>query len=287
MPLAVLLVAGCLLLQIAVHQIVLPILGKNLSASAALVLGIVAPSLVVVWWACHDVAMVLRLNRPPTSSALAIVGLAASFALLASSSLQLLVQMGRLPLTIVRLLEQEERLFREAFSFSGPLDAITLGLALIVLGPLAEEMLFRGLLQGSLERRLGGWSAVIVSGLAFAVLHGQLRFLPMGLFGILLGYVVWRTNSLFAGILAHAVNNSMVLILSFVAEASLFSKAELIGAITLGGLGLLASLRLFRSATVHCARIVSDVPPTSDAVRSPDGPDDQLTASPFETEPSE
>jgi hypothetical protein len=128
-------------------------------------------------------------------------------------------------------------------------------LAVAVVAPTAEELLFRGLLQGSLERRLGNWAGLVVAGLAFGVLHGRLRFLPVSLLGILIGYMTMRTNSVISGILAHSGNNALALALAFSTRSEFLSSTFLIGGVTLGGLGLVAFLRLFRTSTVGSVRI--------------------------------
>jgi membrane protease YdiL (CAAX protease family) len=73
----------------------------------------------------------------------------------------------------------------------------------------AEELVFRGVLQGSLGRtRL----AVIVSGVAFAVFHVDpvhvVGVLPLGLF---MAWVAYRTSTLVT-LVAHVVNNSVAVI---------------------------------------------------------------------------
>lgn len=75
----------------------------------------------------------------------------------------------------------------------------------------AEEIFFRGyLLQalGSLVAR--PWFGVLASAVVFAVLHGTQNlplFIDRLAFGLLAGFLVWRTGGLEAGIAAHVINN--------------------------------------------------------------------------------
>jgi len=80
-----------------------------------------------------------------------------------------------------------------------------LGLAL--LPGLCEEVLFRGLLQGSL-RRYGRVVALLVPAAAFSAFHGDL-VQGMGAFvlGLYLGELRHRSGSIVPGVVAHAANN--------------------------------------------------------------------------------
>jgi uncharacterized protein len=76
------------------------------------------------------------------------------------------------------------------------------------LAPLAEELVFRGLLYGWLEGRWGWKVAYAVSSIAFAVAHFEpahiLLVLPLA---VVFGWLRWRTNSLLPSLAAHVVNN--------------------------------------------------------------------------------
>ena len=80
--------------------------------------------------------------------------------------------------------------------------------ALAIFAPLCEEILFRGVIQGAYENRKSARFAIIITALLFAFYHFRLSGLP-GLLPIafVLGYVVWRTGSVYAGMLIHFGNN--------------------------------------------------------------------------------
>lgn len=101
---------------------------------------------------------------------------------------------------------------------------------------------------------------LVVAGLTFGLLHGQLRFLPVSLLGILMGYTVMRTNSVLPGILAHSCNNALALILAFSIRPEFLSFPCLAGCIALGGSGLVVSLNLFRKSTFSSSRISKMAP---------------------------
>ena len=78
-----------------------------------------------------------------------------------------------------------------------------------LLAPVLEELLFRGVLYGTLRLRLGPWPATAVSAGFFALAHGYgvIGFASVAMSGVLWAVAYERTRSLLPGILAHAVNN--------------------------------------------------------------------------------
>lgn len=84
-------------------------------------------------------------------------------------------------------------------------------LILIIAGSagICEEMLCRGYIMRAYEG-LGMWPGIIISAVMFSLLHLNIQNTLAPLFlGLLLGFVVYRTNSLFAGILGHFTNNAI------------------------------------------------------------------------------
>jgi uncharacterized protein len=95
-----------------------------------------------------------------------------------------------------------------------PLNVAVRFAAVALIAPVAEEILFRGLLQKALERHLGKWGGLILASILFGLVHGQPKALPMlALLGLALGYVYQRTGSLRLPILMHIANNAMALAL--------------------------------------------------------------------------
>ncbi len=86
-------------------------------------------------------------------------------------------------------------------------------LALGILAPLAEEMVFRGAILRTLLNYFNGrmyWVPIIVSSLLFGLVHGNMaQLLNAFLIGILLGWMYYRTESIVPGIVLHWVNNTV------------------------------------------------------------------------------
>lgn len=84
------------------------------------------------------------------------------------------------------------------------------GLTAIVLAPLFEETLFRGVLLPVVGRHLGGWRAVLVSAAVFAAAHLSLgEIVPLFVLALGLGWLRWQSGRLLPCVLMHALWNGL------------------------------------------------------------------------------
>jgi len=84
------------------------------------------------------------------------------------------------------------------------------GLGIVVLAPLAEELLFRGLVLRALARVVAMPIAVVASAVAFGAVHGSLWLLvPVSVLGLVLAAVTSRTNGIACAWIVHAVFNAV------------------------------------------------------------------------------
>lgn len=80
---------------------------------------------------------------------------------------------------------------------------------------ICEELVFRGVLFSSLGRRLGGRATIAITAVAFGLFHLSIhRFVGTAFLGLLMGLIVWRSGSILASMLFHALHNGTVLALS-------------------------------------------------------------------------
>jgi membrane protease YdiL (CAAX protease family) len=87
----------------------------------------------------------------------------------------------------------------------------------VVLAPVFEELLFRGLFYPPLRRRFGPGKAILLDGMIFGALHFEPLFmLSLILVGMVLAYLYEKTDSLFVPILTHAFYNMMVIAITFI-----------------------------------------------------------------------
>ncbi|MEJ8546125.1 CPBP family intramembrane glutamic endopeptidase [Brevibacillus borstelensis] len=83
--------------------------------------------------------------------------------------------------------------------------------SMVVIGglvPIAEELLFRGVVQTYLVSRMGTVIGIFISSLWFALMHVDIAlFAPLFAMGIFLGYLRHRFQSIWGAVILHALNN--------------------------------------------------------------------------------
>lgn len=83
-------------------------------------------------------------------------------------------------------------------------------LSIVVIGPLAEELVFRGIIQTRLLRAMPTWTAVVLQAVLFGIIHGTpIQIVYALLLGLALGFLRSRTGSILPGFAAHAAFNAM------------------------------------------------------------------------------
>lgn len=86
---------------------------------------------------------------------------------------------------------------------------ITMLVAAVIIAPIAEELLFRGLFYRFLKSRMSARNAMIISSVCFGALHyNALSFLPLVFFGMVLTRAYEHTGNLKVPILMHALFNA-------------------------------------------------------------------------------
>lgn len=108
-----------------------------------------------------------------------------------------------------------EAMLRDLLSMDGPLDVALTLLVAVVLAPVLEEALFRGLILNGLARRYGPWIACVWTAAFFALFHfyNPWQILPTFFLGLVLAWVVLATRTLLSAIVLHAAFNGMSLAL--------------------------------------------------------------------------
>ncbi len=111
----------------------------------------------------------------------------------------------------IRAKEAQAQLMTEAFLKTDTISGLMINLVIMAVIPaLGEEMLFRGVLQRlfvAITRNVH--VGIVITAFLFSAFHMQfLGFLPRFTLGIMLGYAFVITNSLWAAIWLHFVNNA-------------------------------------------------------------------------------
>lgn len=158
--------------------------------------------------------------------------------------------LANFPANIVVNLEQY-------FGFSGNLPEMPLNddpavlalytISIVVIPPIVEEMMFRGMILQGL-RRFGDGFAVVASAALFGLYHANLAQMVFAfLCGLALGFAVIRSNSLLPAILIHLVNNASSVFLELVERyqgTAASEAANNIRVLILFALGILSVLYL-------------------------------------------
>ena len=125
-------------------------------------------------------------------------------------------------------------------------------ISLAFLGPLLEEVLFRGAIQGLLMRFFGRpWPAIIVAALVFGVFHmNPVQIVYATLLGIVFGWIYYRTGSLMSVIVGHVLNNSLA-VATTVAFSSAEEQAVANSSAGIAGFVLFAALSVFLAVKLN------------------------------------
>lgn len=104
--------------------------------------------------------------------------------------------------------------FQNLFGFGDRLAAF---IALVIVAPIAEELLFRGWLYGKLRRTLPLIPALLIVSVLFAALHGQWN-VAVNVFAMSVVLCGMReiTGTIYSGILLHMLKNGIAFYLLFV-----------------------------------------------------------------------
>lgn len=102
--------------------------------------------------------------------------------------------------------------------------------ALVVLAPIAEELIFRGYLYGKLRTRLSAIPAIILVSVLFGCMHGQWNVgIVVGVMSVFLCVARELTGTIYAGILMHMIRNGLAFYLLYVNPISTTSMVGTLG----------------------------------------------------------
>ncbi|HOJ11649.1 MAG TPA: type II CAAX endopeptidase family protein [Clostridiales bacterium] len=178
---------------------------------------IMLPPLIALFIFKYDIKKVLRLNK------IGVINLLLIFCIMVFS----IPVVGAFNLANLWLVKY---IFGKAVLVQPPIASGYGGLLLSVLvvgvsAGVCEEVLFRGFIQRGLEK-FGAGTSILISAFLFSIMHVQFeKLFGTFLLGTLIGFIVYRTNSLYGGIFAHFVNNTIgVLVLFASSKLSEFAK---------------------------------------------------------------
>lgn len=127
-------------------------------------------------------------------------------------------------------------------------------LAIVVIAPLVEEFVFRGVILTYLEKHHGQLFAVLTSGVLFGLMHGDIiSVLVTSAAGIVFGLTYVKTRNLWVTVVIHFLYNSLAVLSSYADILFIEEAAALIVSLTflvpviLGLIGIIVLLIKYRS----------------------------------------
>ncbi len=105
-------------------------------------------------------------------------------------------------------------------------------LNIIILAPIAEEIVCRGAVYGGFRRKLGVVPSVILGGIVFGLIHfnGWISLVMMFM-GMLMCVVYEKTGSLFYPIILHMINNIMSTVSMYLGIGFIISESNVVNII--------------------------------------------------------
>jgi len=166
-------------------------------------------------WDLKDVG--IKFSKPIRYLLIA-VGLAIFFLIVQQIFVNLGLKIGKIIGTsqIKELFEKEAEIQQKGFP-ENITDAIfpLLFFTAVILVPVSEEILFRGMAYTVLKKKFGVNRGILLSALLFSLLHQMVfYFVPIFLMGIVFAYVYEKTKSLLPSILSHALINLFAMIIT-------------------------------------------------------------------------
>jgi len=171
-------------------------------------------------WANVNPLTGLQLRAPPAIAAFGCLLLGISLWPFAHELIVISQKIGFSTLSPQQMQELVSKLPDQTEKLAAVPFAIVL-LAYAIAPAVCEEVFFRGYFQNALLQRLPSWGAILISAAVFGVFHisvGGLaileRVLSSAMLGVVLGWVCYRTRSIWPGIVLHVVHNGLLVTLA-------------------------------------------------------------------------
>lgn len=200
----------------------------------------IVPPVIAGWFFSEKLSEYLFLNRSITSSSIVLAILITILALPFINYTGELNSRMQLPQWLsgveiwMRNTEENAALLTEAFLEVETLGGLLFNLFMIAFLPaIGEELLFRGVIQ----RIFTNWTknhhyGIWISAILFSALHMQFYgFIPRMILGVLFGYLLVWSGSVWMPILAHFINNAFAVIMIHLINSNILKpEIEDIGA---------------------------------------------------------
>lgn len=204
---AMLLVVTVLFLMLITAAVFTALIPNRPASLATEIIAFILPAALVVQCSRLRWADIFGVgDRLTLAIALLLIMLGASFAV--STSIFVEIAHGIWPLP-----EELTEILIELMRADSVLEFMLVVILVAVVPAIAEEIIFRGIVQKSLIKRYGPALGIGLTALIFAAMHiNPWSFVPLLIGGTFFGYVAYRTGTLWASSLAHFGNNLIAII---------------------------------------------------------------------------
>ena len=143
----------------------------------------------------------------------------------------------------------------------------------VLLGPIVEEILFRGFLLNRWWKKYGAEKAIVLSSIMFALMHVEV--IGGIVFGLVLARIYVKTKSLIGPIIVHTANNVIVMVLELTdifmpGESPKFTLSEFLAYSWMAPLGLLIGIPslfcFYRYYLANQKRSGIEIPPSGSEI---------------------
>jgi len=89
-------------------------------------------------------------------------------------------------------------------------------ISLVIIAPVVEELLFRGLFQSLLKRNYSSKASILFSALIFSTIHFEFEvIIPLFILGMIIGWLYENNRNLWIPITFHIINNGLAFLLEY------------------------------------------------------------------------
>ncbi len=198
-----------------VGSIIISIVGQNLSADANMTLNLVLMAFIQITF---FLVVYLTVRKKKLSLGFPVASVKWYTLVIAFFSSALCIVCFILPAEwFAIMLDRIGFHSSSSLTFSGPANIILGAFVTVILAPICEELVFRGALLGGLVKKTGIVPAVILSGLAFSLMHmNPEQTIYQFCLGCTSAYFAICSKSVLPSMLLHSGNNLIALILEFI-----------------------------------------------------------------------
>lgn len=176
---------------------------------------ILAPAIFFARFQTHDLKSIFRLNSPkPILLLLAVLGIVTiqpflqGYMYFQESLLNSIPYVNDALKPLKEIFDTFEKSTMKIVKAHNWFEFSVVVFVICITPAICEEALFRGFALSNISKVSKPLSAVLITGFFFAMYHFQpFNFIPLLILGCFLGFIVYYSNSIYTGVIAHFLNN--------------------------------------------------------------------------------